>query len=224
MNKFNTFDELALDTKQKLVSFCNYVPKTLSRYDSIIKLIKEGMLGSESVFSFPRVEKWLDCFIAFNNYSDYTYKKYRRIILLLNDNYRGVMNSWKIFPSVHRSVPTSGEFLRISDMYENYLESSEYAEKTVYVRMSFAYGFLRYLESVGIYRITLVTALTVSDYISSAHFKNRTPNGVSTEIIGVRQFLRFLEDRCFIRTGIHHACFSRKIKADGLLLLTQMNR
>ena len=213
MNKFNSFDELALDTKQKLISFCDYVPKTLSRYDSIIKLLKGGMLGAEKVFSLPRAERWLDCFIAFNNYSDYTYKKYRRIILLLNDNYIGEMNSWKIFPYAHRPMPTSGEFLRISDMYGDYLESCGYAEKTVYVRMSFACSFLLYLESEGIHRATLVTALTVSDYISSAHFKNRTPNGVSTEIIGVRHFLRFLEDRCVIRTGIHQACFSRQNKS-----------
>lgn len=37
MNKFNTFHELAFDTKQKLLSFCDYAPKTLSRYDSIVK-------------------------------------------------------------------------------------------------------------------------------------------------------------------------------------------
>lgn len=39
------------------------------------------------------------------------------------------------------------------------------------------------------------------------------PNGVSTEIIGIRQFLRFLEDRCLIKKGIHHACFSRQNKS-----------
>lgn len=213
MKKFNVFDELAFDTKQKLLSFCDYAPKTLSRYDSIVEMLKEVMDGTEMVFSLSRAQKWLDCFIAFNNYSDYTYKKYRRILLLLNDNYIGELNYWKIYPSVHRLIPKSEDFLRTASGYEDYLKSCEYAEKTIYVRMSFAYGFLYYLESVGIDDVGMVTAFTVSDYISSAHFKNRAPNGVSTEIIGIRQFLRFLEDRYFIKTGIHHACFSRQNKS-----------
>lgn len=213
MNKFNVFDELVFDTKQKLLSFCDYAPKALSRYDSIVEMIKESMDGTEIVFSLSRIQKWLDCFIAFNNYSDYTYKRYRRIILLLNDNYIGELNSWKIFPAVHRLMPKSSDFLRASDTYGDYLKSCEYAEKTVYIRMSFAYDFLCYLESIGIYDVKSVTAFIISDYISSAHFKNRMPNGVSTEIIGIRQFLRFLEDRCLIKKGIHHACFSRQNKS-----------
>ncbi len=213
MKKFNVFDDLAFDTKQKLLSFCDCAPKTLSRYDSIVEMLKEVMDGTEMVFSLSRAKKWLDCFIAFNNYSDHTYKKYRRILLLLNDNYIGELNYWKIYPSVHRLIPKSEDFLRTANGYEDYLKSCEYAEKNIYVRMSFAYGFLYYLESVGINDVRLVTAFTVSDYISSAHFKNRTPNGVSTEIIGIRQFLKFLEDRYFIKTGIHHACFSRQNKS-----------
>lgn len=217
MNKFNDFDELAFDTKQKLLSFCDYAPKTLSRYDSIVEMIKEAMDGTEIIFSLSRIQKWLDCFIAFNNYSDYTYKRYRRIILLLNDNYIGRLNFWKIFPAVHRSMPKSEDFLRTSNVYEDYLKSCEYAEKTIYIRMSFAYGFLCYLESIGIHDVKSVTALTISDYISSAHFKNRTPNGVSTEIIGIRQFLRFLEDRYLIKKGTHHACFSRQNKSRRII-------
>ena len=213
MKKFNDFDELAFDTKQKLLSFCDYAPKTLSRYDSIVEMLKEVMVGTEMVFSLSRAQKWLDCFIVFNNYSDYTYKKYRRIILLLDNNYVGELNYWKIFPSVHRLMPKLEGFLRTASHYEDYLKSCEYAEKTIYIRMSFAYGFLYYLESVGFDDVKPVTAFTVSDYISSAHFKNRAPNGVSTEIIGIRQFLRFLEDRHFIKTGIHHACFSRQDKS-----------
>ncbi len=142
MRKFNDFDELAFDTKQKLLSFCDYAPKTLSRYDSIVEMLKKAMEGSERVFSLPHIQKWLDCFIAFNNYSDYTYKKYRRIILLLNDNYIGELNSWKIFPSVHRPIPESANFLRTANTYEDYLGSCEYAEKTIYIRMMFAYNFL----------------------------------------------------------------------------------
>lgn len=217
MKKFNFFDELAFDTKQKLLSFCDYAPKTLSRYDSIVEMLKEVMDGTEMVFSLSRAKKWLDCFIAFNSYSDYTYKKYRRIILLLNDNYIGELNYWKIFPSVHRLMPKSEDFLKTASLYEEHLKSCEYAEKTIYIRMSFAYGFLYYLESVGIDDARRITAFTVSDYISSAHFKNRAPNGVSTEIIGIRHFLRFLEDRDFIKKGIHHACFSRKNKSRRII-------
>ena len=56
MKKFNDFDELAFDTKQKLLSFCDYAPKTLSRYDSIVKMLKEVMVGTEMVFSLPRAK------------------------------------------------------------------------------------------------------------------------------------------------------------------------
>lgn len=87
MNKFNVFDELAFDTKQKLLSFCEYTPKTLSRYDSIVEMIKEAMGGTETVFSLFYLQRWLDCFTVFNNYSNYTFQRYKRIILLLNDNY-----------------------------------------------------------------------------------------------------------------------------------------
>lgn len=210
MDKFNTFNELAFDTKQKLLSFCDYAPKTLSRYDSIVELFKDAMDDSEMVFSFPRIKKWIDCFIAFNNYGDYTYKKYRRILLLLNDNYIGKLDLWKIFPSIHRPVPEDVDLLGLSNAYEDYLQSCEYAEKTIYIRMSFAYRFLCCLESAGIRDIASITALTISEYISSGHFKNRAPNGVSTEIIGIRHFLRFLESRNFIKKDIHHACFSRQ--------------
>lgn len=213
MDKFNVFDELAFDTKQKLLSFCDYAPKTLSRYDSIVEVIKEEMDGAEIVFSLSHILKWLDCFIAFNYFSDYTYKRYRRILLLLNDNYVGKLNSWKIFPAVHRLMPKPSDLLRASNVYEDYLKSCEYAEKTIYVRMSFAYVFLCYLESIGVHEVKSVSALIVSDYISSAHFKNRAPNGVSAEIIGIRQFLVFLENRHFIKKGIHHACFSRQNKS-----------
>ncbi len=217
MRKFNDFDELAFDTKQKLLSFCDYAPKTLSRYDSIVEMLKKAMEGSESVFSLSRIQKWLDCFIAFNNYSDCTYKKYRRIILLLNDNYIGELDSWKIYPSVHRPIPESADFLRTANTYEVYLGACEYAKKTIYIRMTFAYNFLCHLESVGIYDFKLVTSFTISEYISSAHFQNRTPNGVSTEIIGIRQFLRFLEDRYPIKKGIHLACFSRQKKSRRII-------
>lgn len=210
MNKFNTFHELAFDTKQKLLSLWDYAPKTLSRYDSIVKLFEEAMDGSEMIFSFLHIQNWLDCFIAFNNYRDYTYKRYRRVLLLLNDNYIGEADSWRIFPSVHRPVPESADLLAVSNAYEDYLQSCEYAEKTIYIRMSFACRFLCCLESAGIRDIGAVTAFTVSEYISSGHFKNRAPNGVSTEIIGIRQFLRFLESRHFIKEDIHHACFSRQ--------------
>lgn len=210
MDKFNTFNESAFDTKQKLLSFCDYAPKMLSRYDSIVELFKDAMNDSEIVFSFPRIKKWLDCFIAFNNYVDYTYKKYRGLFLLLNDNYIGKLDLWKIFPSIHRPVSKSVDLLRISNAYEDYLQSSEYAEKTIYIRMSFAYHFLCCLESTGIRDIASITAFTISEYISSDHFENRALNGVSTEIIGIRQFLRFLESRNFIKKDIHQACFSRQ--------------
>lgn len=37
MKKFNDFDELAFDTKQKLLSFCDYAPK---HYLVMIVLLK----------------------------------------------------------------------------------------------------------------------------------------------------------------------------------------
>jgi hypothetical protein len=90
--------------------------------------------------------------------------------------------------------------------------------------MSFAYGFLYYLESVGIDDVRLITAFTVSDYISSAHFKNRAPNGVSTEIIGIRHFLRFLEDRDFIKKAFIMPALAGRTRAEGSFLLIQINR
>lgn len=41
--------------------------KTLSRYDSIVEMLKEVMDGTEMVFSLSRALKWFDC----SSYEDY---------------------------------------------------------------------------------------------------------------------------------------------------------
>lgn len=127
----------------------------------------------EMIFSFSRIRNWLDCFIAFNNYRDHTYKRYRRVLLLLNDNYIGEAGPWRIFPSVRRPVPESADLLVVSNAYEDYLQSRGYAEETIYIRMSFACRFLCCLESAGIRDIGAVTAFTVSKCFWQVHMKER---------------------------------------------------
>jgi len=74
MNKFKSFEELAKDTKEKLLSFHNYPSKTLSRYDSIVKIIGNVMSENEYVYSIECAKNWLKNYIDENEYSHFTYQ------------------------------------------------------------------------------------------------------------------------------------------------------
>ncbi|MFA6664773.1 MAG: tyrosine-type recombinase/integrase [Sphaerochaetaceae bacterium] len=175
------------------------------------------MEGENFVFSLRHLEKWLECFIAFNGYHDGTFKKYRRIILLLTDNYEGKLDSWRIYPTVFQPRPKSSAFLRLAEGYEKHLDISEYAKTSIYLRMSFAYAFLCHLETKGIQEVSSITPAAVSLYIGSEHFRNRKPAGVSTEVAGVKHFIMFLEDRNVLREGTHCACFCEPNKSRRII-------
>jgi site-specific recombinase XerD len=210
---FNSFNELASDTRCKWLSFNKPASDTVSRFDRVLELLGRAMEGESLVFSLGHLEKWLECFIAFNGYHDYTFKKYRRIILLLNDNYEGKLDSWRIYPTVFQPRPKSFAFLELAKDYEKHLYIAEYAETTIYLRMSFTYAFLCHLETKDIREVSSITPAAVSRYIGSEHFCDRKPAGVSTEVAGVKHFIMFLEDRNMVKKGTHCACFYKPNKS-----------
>lgn len=218
MNKFKTFDELAKDTKEKLMFFHNYPAKTLSRYDGIVKIIGNVMHKHDIVYSFECATNWLKNYIDDNGYSDFTYRRYRRIIMLLNDNFNDDLDEWKIYPRNKRLVPFSDDFISLCEDYQKFMYSANYSERTIYCRMHDIHYFLSYLESIGIFDIKEVSHLTVSNYLTSVHFQNRKQEGVSTEISGLRKFISYLEDKKIIDyDNLHFACMMARNRSRRII-------
>lgn len=218
MNKFKTFDELAKDTKEKLLSFHNYPAKTLSRYDGIVKIIGNVMSELNLVYSYEYAKSWLKNYIDNNGYSYLTYQRYRRIIMLLNDNFNNNLNEWKIYPRNKRLVPFSDDFISLCEDYQKFMYSADYSEKTIYSRMHDVHYFLSYLESIEIFDIKEVSHLTLSNYLTSVHFQNRKQEGVSTEITGLRKFISYLEDKKIIDyDNLHFACMTAKNRSRRII-------
>lgn len=209
MNVFNTFEELACDTKAKLMSFFDYAPKTISRIESILELIGKEMDSNRVAFSLPLANRWLDRFIRGNGYSHGTFLRYRRVILLLDANFNGDLKEWPYFPIKRQAQPQSRTYNMWVEMFHGYLSTSGYAEKSIYVKISFARYFLCWLEERKVYSADMISASLVSEYCTSQHFEDRTPEGISSEIISLRQFLCYLEGQSLISENIHMACLSR---------------
>lgn len=207
---FNSFDELADDTKRKITSFCSYSSKYLSRYDSIVKLIGKHMKTKGVVYSPDIANKWVKDFIESNGYSDSTRWRYSRTVNILNSNWNGELNDYKIYTAVFKLTPNSEVFNKSVASFEEFMRSEDKAEKTIYVRTFCANQFLYWVENKGIFKFEDITPLLVSNYLSSDHFQNRTSSGVSTEIIGLRKFLEYLEDKEILKITCHSACLSRK--------------
>ena len=209
MDVFNTFKELAYDTRVKIMSFCDYAPKTISRIESILELIGNEMENNHVVFSLPLANKWLDGFISENGFSHGTFLRYRRVILLLDANFNGDLKEWPYFPIKKQVQPQSSIYIEWVEMFHGYLSSSGYAEKSIYVKVSFARYFLCWLEERKVYSADMISASLVSEYCTSQHFECRMPEGISCEIIALRQFLCYLESLSIIKENIHMACLSR---------------
>lgn len=209
MTDFNTFKELADDTKEKMKSYHNYPAKTLSRYDGIVKIIGHIMNQNNCVYSANIIDQWLkECAIKF---SKSTVERYRRVASLLTDNYHGNLDGWKIYSSQPCLIPKSNEYLNVINDYKIFMEHEEYSTKTVLCRLHDARYFLLYLEDNNVFNTKDISNQMISNYILSEHFENRKIAGISAEIIGLRKFIIYLEDRNLTScSNIHFACITKK--------------
>lgn len=206
MNNFSSFDELAYDTKRKIKSFCDYAPKTLSRIDGILASVGIEMKRHNLVFSLDVATEWLDAFTRENKFSHNTYNRYRRIILLLDENFRGVLDGWQPFPSTKQQEPSSELFKSWIEAFREYLAASCYAEKSIYVKVSFARYFLCWMESEGKRNAEELKGSVIASYCTSPHFDGRSTAGVTSEILGLKHFIHFLEEKDIVKEGTHKAC------------------
>lgn len=210
MINFISFNELADNTKRKISSFCKYSDKYLSRYDGIVKLIGKVMKEEGVVYSPELAINWVKNFIESNDYGDSTRWRYTRIVNLLNSNWNNELESWIIYPTTFHLSPTANAFKDAVSSFKKYLLISDYAYKTIDVRVFSANQFLCWAENNGYISFDDFSPLLISNYLSSNHFQNRKSGGVSTEIIGLRKFLVYLEDNKILQTICHNACLSKK--------------
>ena len=208
MTRFKSFDDFAKDTRNRITSFCNYSEKYLSRYDSIVKLIGKAMKEKNLTYDPDIALTWVNGYIDSNGFKKHARQRYLRTVNLLNSNWDGDLENWKIYPSVFRLSPKTELFIDISNSFETYLKNEGYEEKTIYTRIFSVNHFLAWLENNSIYSFETLDANLISSYLCSKHFQGRKASGVSTEIIGLRKFLIYLEDRDIVK-NCHGACLSR---------------
>jgi len=215
---FKDFDALARDTKEKMQSFSDYPAKTFSRFDGITKVIRTVMDQETCVYSPEVAEKWLNDFFNDKSHGTGTFQRYRRVIMLLNDNFVNNLAEWKVYPKFYRVQPASDSFIHLAADYQESMHLGDYAIKTIYCRMHDVYYFLVYLESIGIFRADKITHKIISNYLSSSHFQGRKPGGVSTEIIGLRKFIAYLEDKKLVNSdNLHYVCISKVAKSKRIV-------
>lgn len=209
MTKFNSFAELASNTKEKMKSYHDYPEKELSRYDGVVKIIGRLMHENNCIYSIDIIDQWLkECTIRF---SKCTVTRYRRIANLLTDNYDDNLNGWKIYSSQSCLTPKSKEYLTIIDEYKIFMENEGYSKKTISCRLHDARYFLAYIEDNNVFNMKDVNHQLLSNYILSEHFENRQTAGISTEIIGLRKFIIYLEDKNLVSCdNLHFACITKK--------------
>ena len=210
MIHFNSFDELASNTRCKVTSFCNYSTKYLSRYDAIVKLLSKVMNDNRVIYSPKLATEWVNNLISSNGYGDSTRWRYTRVVNLFNSNWNGELESWRIYPTVFRLSPHNITFKEAVNDFEDFLISEGYEKKTISLRVFSANQFLSWTESNGYSSFDELNPIVISNYLSSKHFQNRESSGVSTEVIGLKKFLVYLEDKGRLKETCHNACLSRK--------------
>lgn len=90
-------------------------------------------------------------------------------------------------------------------------KNEEYSTKTILCRLHDARYFLVYLENNNVFNTKDISHQMISNYILSEHFENRKIVGISAEIIGLRKFISYLEDRNLTSySNIHFACITKK--------------
>lgn len=105
----------------------------------------------------------------------------------------------------------SNEYLNVINDYKIFLENEEYSTKTILCRLHDARYFLVYLENNNVFNTKDISHQMISNYILSEHFENRKIAGISAEIIGLRKFISYLEDRNLTAySNIHLHALQRK--------------
>lgn len=196
---FDTFEALAADTRNKVLSFGITSESVLLIFDKCTKELTPIMQSQNVVFKLDIAIDWLNEYISnINNISE-KYKNqlrygFRRTILLLNDNYEGDLHNWKSYYTKHEKKPVTDEFVKILEYYEEFLQSFNYSTKTLRYKITCASNLLLFLEENDINSLNDLNSGVLINYFASEHFQNRKADGIVAELSRIRSFLEYLED------------------------------
>lgn len=211
MKKFNSFKELADDTLAKVIAF-GITSRTVIGYSKFcIAQLSAIMAAHNVIFDKTFAFEWL----KLNDFNpgnmttgskNSLYRSCRRTIFLLDDNFNGTLNEWKIYTSIHQRLPSTQMFMNIINKYREHLINCDYAEATVNFKFRCANNLLLHLENSGIFDIKQCNHKKLADYFVSEHFMNRKPSGVAAEVIRVKHFIIFLEENNYVfYSNLHYA-------------------
>lgn len=200
MKNFKNFKELSNDTLNKIKNFGITSKTVISYFESCSKELNVLMDQNNIVFSKELALSWLTS----SNFASCQKKgSFRRTILLLSDNYEGVLHEWKIYRSIHASFPVSSDYQNLIYRYNDYLIKLGFRQETIKFKINCAKNMLIYLETLSIFNISQCTHQILANYYSSNHFKNRKPSGVNAEILRTNHFIIYLEDNNLVNPTLH---------------------
>lgn len=222
MIRFHSFRELADDTLVKIISFGTTSTTVIDYYNFCTKKLEVIMRNHKITFDRDLALDWLYQFEV-NDRSAENSKRvkcgsYRRTIFLLDDNFNGRLDEWKIYTSVHQKYPNTQLFLAILDNYHDYLVDYDYAQTTIDFKMRCAKNILLYLESINVFDIKQCTHQILSHYFASTRFENRKPAGVVAEITRTKHFIIYLEENKYVDyVNLHHAAPTLSVKEEHII-------
>ena len=224
---FDSFEELARDTKDKVLGFGITSNCVLAYFDRCIRELKPVIEAKGIVFSLDTALKWLDDYMAKTQGLKEEYKRslgfgLRRTIMLLNDNFNGELDHWRVYASRQATRPTCPEFIAVLDDYVEYLNRCYSSENTIDFKKRCAAHCLANLEKAGITALKEIDHQCLSDYFASDHFTNREPDGVATEYGRVRMIIEYLEEKGLLSFMNLH-CTVPKIRSATKQIVTTYN-
>ena len=196
---FDTFEDLAVDTRNKVLSFGITSKSVLLIFDKCTKELTTVMKSRNVVFKLDVAIDWVNNYISKLKGISEKYKYglrygYRRTILLLNDNYEGVLYEWKVYCTKHAKKPITDEFNKILNSYTDFLKHSNYSTSTIEYKIICVSSLFLYLENNGITILKDLNSGLLIKYFASEHFQNRKTDGVIAELSKLRSFLEYLEE------------------------------
>lgn len=225
---FNTFEELALDTRNKVLSFGITSKSVLLIFDRCTKELTPIMQSQNVVFKLDIAIDWLNKYISKIKHISEKYKNklrygFRRTILLLNDNYEGVLCEWKVYCTKHANKPVADEFNKILNSYTEFLKRFNYSASTFEYKIICVCSLFLYLENNGITLLKELNSGVLVKYFASEHFQNRKTDGVIAELYRVRSFLEYLEENNLLKHPNLH-CTIPMIRSTNRKIITILNK
>ena len=224
---FDTFEALAADTRNKVLSFGITSESVLLIFDKCTKELTPIMQSQNVIFKLDIAIDWSNKYISKIKHISEKYKNqlrygFRRTILLLNDNYEGVLHNWKSYYTKQEKKPVTDEFIKILEHYEEYLQSFNYTTNTLRYKITCASNLLLFLEENEVTSLNDINSRALINYFASDHFQNRKADGIVAELSRIRSFLEYLEENNLSKYPNLH-CTIPVIRSTSRRIVTILN-